>query len=168
VDRRDSPWPGALRRTRRPSAALFAILLTLLLTGCIPGTPSGESDLFEKVVVTQVVDGDTVHVRLASGQAEKVRLIGVDTPEDTTEIERFGAEATAYARQALQGATVYLETDVELRDAYGRLLAYVWLEVPGSDAESDMRELLFNARLLLDGFRPPRPSLFDESLGPLC
>jgi len=60
--------------------------------------------------------------------------------------------STEYTRQALQGVTVYLETDAELRDAYGRLLAYVWLSEPESDTESEMRELLFNARLLLDGY----------------
>jgi len=128
----------------RPCAVLFAVFL-FILTGCDLSTTSSDPGVFERVVVTQVVDGDTVHVRLASGETEKIRFIGVDT-----------GEATEYTRQALQGVTVYLETDAELRDAYGRLLAYVWLSEPEpepeSETESEMRESLFNARLLLDGY----------------
>lgn len=109
-------------------------------------------------VITRVVDGDTVHVRLDDGRTEKVRLIGIDTPENTKEIEAGGKEAAAHAQAMLGGRRVWLETDAELRDRYGRLLAYVWLAQPtaldaaGRASEADLRASQANARLLIDGF----------------
>jgi micrococcal nuclease len=81
-------------------------------------------------VVTSVTDGDTIRVRLASGIDERVRLIGIDTPEThdpRTEVECFGREASAQTASLLPiGARVRLEHDVEPRDRFGRMLAYVW------------------------------------------
>lgn len=102
--------------------------------------------------VTRVVDGDTAEIRLASGVTEKVRFIGINTPESTTRHEPYGEEASAFTKQRLGGRTVYLETDVELRDKYGRLLAYVWLDPPSSSGDGEVRAKMFNARLLLDGY----------------
>jgi micrococcal nuclease len=74
------------------------------------------------------VDGDTFVVRVG-GREESVRLIGIDTPESVSRdrpVECFGPEATARTRELLPlGTGVRLERDVEARDAYGRLLAYV-------------------------------------------
>jgi micrococcal nuclease len=103
-------------------------------------------------IVTRVVDGDTIHVRFSNGMSDKVRFIGVDTPESTIQHEPFGEEASAYTKQALAGERVFLQTDAERRDRYGRLLAYVWLAEPASGSTSEMRASLFNARLLLDGY----------------
>ena len=78
-------------------------------------------------VVTEPVDGDTVHVRTARGD-ETVRLLGVNTPEThhpTKGVECFGPEAAAFTDRELTGRRVDLELDVEHRDKYGRLLAYV-------------------------------------------
>ncbi len=103
--------------------------------------------------ITRVVDGDTAVITLASGVSEKVRFIGINTPESTTQHEPYGEEASAYTKRVLKvGRTVYLETDAELRDRYGRLLAYIWLQPPTSDSDSQIRTNMFNARLLLDGF----------------
>lgn len=80
--------------------------------------------------VVRVIDGDTLEVALASGSTERVRLIGIDTPETvhpTLGVQLFGPEASAFTREQLQGKAVLLETDVEERDRYGRLLAYVYL-----------------------------------------
>ncbi len=77
--------------------------------------------------VTRVVDGDTVHVAVA-GRDEKVRLIGIDTPEVG---QCDAAKATALARRLAQGRPVTLVGDATqaTRDRYGRLLAYV--DLPG-------------------------------------
>jgi len=120
-----------------------------------------------KGTVTHVVDGDTAHVALATGVTEKVRFIGVNTPESTIEHEPYGKEASAYTKKALAGKTVYLETDAELRDRYGRLLAYVWLAQPMSDGDAEVRAKMFNARLLLDGIAeqatyPPNVKYVDR------
>jgi len=117
--------------------------------------------------VTRVVDGDTAVITLASGVSEKVRFIGIDTPESTTQHEPYGEEASAYTKRVLAGRTVYLETDAELRDRYGRLLAYIWLEQPVSDSDAEVRTKMFNARLALDGFAqqmtfPPNVKYVDN------
>lgn len=75
---------------------------------------------------TGVVDGDTII--LSSG--EKVRLIGVDTPKvkhSNKPVEYYGREATAFTKRMIEGKEVVLEYDQQLRDKYGRLLAYVHL-----------------------------------------
>jgi micrococcal nuclease len=75
------------------------------------------------------VDGDTVHVRIGD-RIEKVRYIGVNTPEihhPRKGEEPGGRRALAVNRQLLLGKRVRLELDVQHRDRYGRLLAYVWV-----------------------------------------
>ena len=75
------------------------------------------------MTVDRVVDGDT----LAVG-SERVRLIGIDTPETVrpgTPGECFGRAASAATQRLVEGRRVRLELDVERRDRYGRLLAYV-------------------------------------------
>lgn len=99
-----------------------------------------------------VTDGDTIKVRLDNGTEEKVRFIGVDTPESTTQIEPYGKEAAVFTNDQLNGKTVYLEKDVSERDKYSRLLRYIWLEPPVDESESSMRANMFNAILLLEGY----------------
>jgi micrococcal nuclease len=79
--------------------------------------------------VVDVVDGDTIKVELSTG-IEKVRIIGIDTPE-TVDPSRpqacYGPEASAFAHKTLDGKTVTLEMDStqDQRDRYDRLLAHV-------------------------------------------
>ena len=93
-----------------------------------------------------------MHVALAGGKEEKVRFIGVNTPESTKEVETYGKEASAYTKSRLDGRKIWLELDVEERDRYGRLLAYIWLEQPASDSEAEVRARMFNVELLLNGY----------------
>ena len=102
--------------------------------------------------VTKVVDGDTIYVELPQGRQEKVRFIGVNTPESTIAHEPYSKEASAYTARRLSGATVYLEKDVQERDKYGRLLAYVWLAPPEERSEQEIRRKMFNAELLREGY----------------
>ena len=76
--------------------------------------------------VTHIVDGDTLDVRLTSGKTERIRLIGIDTPERGV---CYFSQATARARQLAMSKQVVLRGDAtqDTRDRYGRLLAYVWL-----------------------------------------
>lgn len=104
--------------------------------------------------VVSVIDGDTIEVKI-DGKTEKVRLIGVDTPETkhpSKPVQSYGLEASKYTTSQLNGKKVFLEKDVEERDKYGRLLAYVWLLQPVTDDEKEVREKQFNAKLLLDGY----------------
>jgi micrococcal nuclease len=75
----------------------------------------------------RVVDGDTI---ILDGN-EKVRLIGVDTPETvhpSKPVQFFGKEASAFTKRMVEGKNVRLEYDWQRSDKYGRTLAYVYLE----------------------------------------
>ena len=71
-------------------------------------------------LVIRIIDGDTVE--LSNG--ERVRLIGIDTPEVD---EYYYEEATEELRKLIEGARVSMESDTNNRDAYDRLLRYIYL-----------------------------------------
>src|SRR5690606_26099774 len=111
--------------------------------------------------VVRVVDGDTLVVELA-GREVPVRLIGIDTPETVAPgrpVECYGAEASDHLRAlAPAGTAVRLERDVEARDMYDRLLAYVYRSGDG---------LLLNRAQVDGGFaeaddHPPNTALRSE------
>jgi micrococcal nuclease len=80
-------------------------------------------------LVTRVVDGDTIEARIGD-EVEDVRYIGVDTPETVRPgepVQCFGPRASAFNHRLVEGRRVRLVFGVERRDAYGRLLAYVYL-----------------------------------------
>ena len=100
--------------------ALLPLLLVLPASAAPGGLPA---------TVVSVVDGDTIHVRIAD-RLEKVRYIGMNTPEvhhPRKGEEPGGREASEVNRQLVAGKQVRLELDVQERDRYGRLLAYVWV-----------------------------------------
>lgn len=89
-----------------------------------------------RAVVLRVADGDTVLVRiLAAGgrptrRTERVRYIGVDTPESVkpnAPVECFGKRASEFNRRLVDGRRVRLVPDREPLDRYGRTLAYVYV-----------------------------------------
>ncbi len=109
----------------RLSAVALLPLLAASLLSCTTAHPPDDGTM----AVVRVVDGDTVIVRV-HGEDETVRLIGIDTPETkhpTKPVQCFGPEASAFTKQLLpEGTRVRLERDVEARDHFGRLLAYVY------------------------------------------
>jgi len=89
------------------------------------GGPAAGSSVMARVV--RVVDGDTIVARV-DGEDEYVRYIGVDTPETVkpdTPVQCFGPRASDENHGLVEGRTVRLTFDREVRDDYGRLLAYV-------------------------------------------
>ena len=106
---------------------LAALAVLVVVAACAPArsAPSGPAG---SATVVHPVDGDTVLVRIG-GAEESVRLIGIDTPESVARdrpVECFGPEAKARTAELLPaGTSVRLERDVEARDQYDRLLAYV-------------------------------------------
>lgn len=106
----------------------FFILLLLFSFFSEAGFSQSTTSL---LLVTKVSDGDTFWVTHPSGKKEKIRLIGINTPEarntGRTEVEYFGKEASAYAKQLLLNKQVRLEFDVQKYDRYKRTLAYVYL-----------------------------------------
>ena len=85
-------------------------------------------------IVEYVVDGDTIDA-VIDGTEERVRLIGIDTPETKrpdTPVECFGPEATAFTESLLPvGTPIRIERDTVNRDDYGRLLGYVYRATDG-------------------------------------
>ena len=110
----------------------YASLSSFCLLACtglvVAGHAAAETtrDFTQKGVVTEVIDGDTIRVRLAGGKNERVRLVGIDAAERGA---CFASAATARARQLALSKPVVLRGDrtQDTRDRYGRLLAYVWL-----------------------------------------
>ncbi|HEX6569446.1 MAG TPA: thermonuclease family protein [Acidimicrobiales bacterium] len=109
-------------------AVLVALAIIAWLWGPSPPGPRAATAAGEAAVV-RVVDGDTLVVALSDGREETVRLIGIDTPESVAPdrpVECYGAEASERLASLLPaGTTVRLTRDVEPRDVYDRLLAYV-------------------------------------------
>ena len=140
-------------RGRVATAGLLAVAGVFLLAGCA-GLPvvSGPGDVTpavdHEVTVVDVVDGDTLEVRMPDGSVETVRLLGVDTPEtyadnDPAEFEGVpntragraclraaGENATTFAGEMLDDGTVRVRTDpaADRRGSYDRLLVYVTVD----------------------------------------
>ena len=122
-----------MRRVR--SAALLFLLLALVAAPATGGGLEGQ--------VVRIVDGDTIHVRIAD-RVEKVRYIGVNTPEvhhPTKGEQPGGREAAIVNGELVKGRVVRIELDVRSRDRYGRLLAYVWVD-----------DVMVNAELVRRGY----------------
>ncbi|MEO5574957.1 MAG: thermonuclease family protein [Gaiellaceae bacterium] len=107
------------------------LLCTLACAGTVlAGIAAAETtgEFTQRGVVTRIVDGDTLDVRLASGKSERVRLIGIDAAERDA---CFAAPASARARLLALSKPVVLRGDgtQDTRDRHGWLLAYVW--IPG-------------------------------------
>lgn len=117
----------------------------------------------QKTTVSRVVDGDTIEIN-ANGKKEKVRLILIDTPETSAPGRPkgfFGTEAKDYTKKRLEGKTVWLEKDVQLKDQYQRLLRYVYLDVKDGKGE------FFNGTLVRSGYArmatfPPNIKYVDQ------
>ena len=135
---------------------LVGVGLSLLMS-CGSGATTENKVL---ITILKVIDGDTVDIDV-DGRTERVRLIGVNTPETkhpTKPIECFGPEASAYLKQLLpMGTAVRIERDVEARDRYGRLLLYLYL---GSN------DLFINLDLVSRGYGTPmsiEPNTFHRN-----
>lgn len=144
---------------RRKKASLMVVLTLVVAIAFISFPEESRGDLSGPYPVTRVVDGDTIVVAIA-GQDKKVRLIGVDTPEsvhsDESQNVPYGTISSDFTRNALEGKQIYLEYDVESKDQYGRILAYVWLD-----------DVMFNKTLLAEGHGvlvtfPPNVRYADE------
>lgn len=124
--------PRGKRRSfrRRPPLPVWVAVLLICLALYRVWLEQREPEPFpfdsaRAYVVQRVVDGDTLV--LAGG--ERVRLLGVDTPETKhpdKPVEWLGPEAADFTRTAVEGKEVRLQFDRERQDRYGRVLAYVY------------------------------------------
>jgi len=132
--------------------ALWPLITSILVVAAITGCGEATSDQpYAQLsgTVERVVDGDTIVVNLGD-HIERVRYIGIDTPETVkpnAPVGCFGPQASHANKQLLPaGSKVRLVLDAEPRDRYGRLLAYVYA---GSTAG---KELFINADLVRRGY----------------
>ena len=151
------PSPAGARRRRIPQWSWAGAVLALAGSAFIFAQRSA---LPRDALVTRVIDGDTVE--LAFGQ--RLRYIGIDAPETHRRVgaqwvavhDAFGDEATQFNRALVEGKHVRLEYDVQPRDKYNRLLAYVYAG-----------DTFVNAELVRAGFAhlltiPPNVQHVDE------
>lgn len=154
----------------KKAVIILIAALMFILGGCgewepdiraLTTAPDNQSPTGIRVKVNRVIDGDTFEI-INRGQKERVRLIGMDTPESVKpgeKAEPWGVEAGRYTKNLIENRMVRLEFDVQKQDRYGRLLAYVYLE-DGT---------LLNARLLEEGLAvvftvPPNVKMADNFL----
>ena len=129
--------------SRSTVLALTALASSALGACTSPGPAATDGGV---ATVVEILDGDTAIMDIG-GAEESVRFLGIDTPEiahpDQAE-ECFGSEATARTTELIPpGTEVRLARDLEARDRYDRLLAYV------RRAEDD---LFVNEALVREGF----------------
>lgn len=127
--------------TRPPGWAQLLGLWLLTVLVCGASAAQGQPALTARVI--HVIDGDTIRVRIGH-RHETVRYIGVNAPEidhPDRAAQPFGREAAAANRRLVKGEIVRLELDVERRDRYGRLLAYVYVG-----------DVMVNAELVARGY----------------
>lgn len=99
------------------SAWLALLIIPLLLLGACTAPA-------DTPVVTMVIDGDTIVI----DTGQRVRYIGMDTPEVHSRVEALGIKAWQANRDLVEGKRVRLEKDVSETDRYGRLLRYVYVD----------------------------------------
>jgi micrococcal nuclease len=120
----------------------------ILKTKAVEPTTVIKNTYKQTVRVTEVIDGDTF--KIETGQ--KVRLIGVDTPElhhPTKGVQCFGKEAMLKTKELIDGKEVRLEKDVSETDRYGRLLRYVYVIDPNASSSAG---LFLNDYLMKEGY----------------
>ena len=151
-------------KTRKPLFSvgvpvLLAITLAALVAFGLAGCHRQQepSTDFQNATVEYVVDGDTIDVMI-DGHEKRVRLAGIDAPESAShEQERNtqeGVLATEHVRALLPiGRVVYLQKDVSETDKYGRLVRYVWLDVPSDpNSSEEITSKMVNCLIVEAGF----------------
>lgn len=129
-----------MKRREMKVPLIIAIILLIGAGFYRVNSPDKGADNEKAYFVKRVIDGDTILL----GNGERVRYIGINTPETKHPhkgVEYFGREASQYNKKLVDKKMVRLEFDVEKRDRYQRLLAYVYVD-----------DIFVNARLVQDGY----------------
>ncbi|TSC58089.1 MAG: micrococcal nuclease [Candidatus Peregrinibacteria bacterium Greene0416_19] len=136
------------------------LIVFLLLSACrqaepVPPQPAQVLPGFARV--SRVIDGDTIEVTLHDNATEKIRFIGIDTPETVDPrqpVECFGKEASRNMQSLVAGKAVRLDADpAQERDRYQRLLRYVHVD------DQDIGAAMIRDGYALSYKRYPHPRL---------
>jgi micrococcal nuclease len=151
--------PAGATETSLPTPDTTTVPVATATTAGASATDDSGGRRIDDLTLLEVVDGDTIWIRMPDGSHEKVRYIGIDAPEIAHEDspgEYLGEEASTHNAELLASGPLSLETDIEERDEYGRLLAYVYAG-----------DVFVNERMVLDGYAwahdyPPNLSLQEQ------
>ena len=131
---------GSGTKQSQPSTPLSAPPAPLSIEKSIPSSSTTDISSAGLIKVVRVIDGDTIEIE----GGERVRYIGIDTPETVDPrkpVQCFGVEASRKNKELVEGKEIRLEKDITDRDKYGRLLRYVWVG-----------DTLINLELVKQGF----------------
>ena len=156
------------------SVISVSLALVLLLCSCVErGSASTSHPVdFQTAKVIRVVDGDTLIVSIG-GAESYCRELQIDAPEskhpDASLNTDEGAAASEFVSSVLKkGDTVYLQSGAEDVDDYGRLLRYVWLEIPSDPADSDeASSKMLNAITVREGYAEAHAYTWDATYSPM-
>jgi micrococcal nuclease len=145
----DPAGPPASGSEAEQAPALYRVNTAALKT-----TAAAAARLMVRARAVAHIDGDTVRVHIPNppaglGAVETIRMIGVDTPETVypgRPPEYFGKEAGDFTKTRLLGKNILLAFDWDLRDRYGRLLAYIYID------EENAPLYCHNAALIREGY----------------
>ena len=124
---------------------LIIIIILILFPTYTFATTTNTANTEQKAQIISVIDGDTVIVKY-NKRIERVRLIGIDTPETKDPrktVQCFGQEASKRMKSLIGGKTIVLKSSIgeKNRDKYGRLLRYIYLD-----------KIFINAKMVQDGY----------------
>ncbi len=135
------------RLTKRKVITAIVVILISIVVQFISPQNKQSSQNNSLVKVARVIDGDTIELE----NKQKVRYIGIDTPElhdPRKPIQCFAQEAYERNKQLVEGKMVKLQKDISETDKYRRLLRYVFLYDPPSTSEA----VFINKYLVTEGY----------------
>lgn len=130
---------------------MVALACRQLPAGAAPALHDGSYD----ATGVRSLDGDSIYVRLADGNQQEVRLIGIDAPEKSMP---HANDARTFLRKTIANRKLWITPGTEAQDQFGRRLG--WIEIDGKSLSAMMLEQGFAAAYVI----PPNIDWTDQLL----
>lgn len=139
--------------------SLIIIFLALLVSYFYPNTIKNSGN---KIIVSRVIDGDTIVLQTG----EKLRYIGIDTPEINfgKNPECYALKAKEFNQKLVEKKEIKIEKDVSEKDKFGRLLRYVFIEDEASSSAIFVNEYLVRQGYAIVSTYPPDVKYIEDLL----